>query len=134
MFFFNICLYNLPSGTQMCPIGQKCCLGILCHHPWPLATLMTLHSYPTSHHSHSSVTKNGQKLFINLFCSLLPSDGPFLHIMGQQMVSSPPLKPPKVPFTSTIPHRYPIGYHSHLSVTKNGKKTMKKDVSVFLHP
>jgi hypothetical protein len=39
---------------------------------------------------------------------------------------SPPIKRPKVPFTSTTPNRYPTGYHSHLSVIKNGKKWWKK--------
>ena len=29
-------------------------------------TLMTPHSYPIGHHSYSSVTKNGQKLFKNM--------------------------------------------------------------------
>ena len=30
-------------------------------------TLMTPHSYPKGHHSYSSVTKNGQELFKNMF-------------------------------------------------------------------
>jgi hypothetical protein len=95
-----------------------------------LTTLMTPHSYPTSHHSHLSVTKNGKKLFITMFCWLLPSDDPFPHIIGQQMVSSLPKTPLKVPFISKIPHMYTTGYYSHLSDTKNGKKRWKK---MFLH-
>ena len=48
--------------------------------PMACHTLMTLHSYPTSLHSHSSATKNHQKLFINMFCWLLPSHCPFWHM------------------------------------------------------
>jgi hypothetical protein len=60
----------------------------------------------------------------------------WISLMGQQMVSSPPIKQPKEPLTPTTPHRYLTGYHSNLPVTKNDKKkkTMKKDVYVFLPP
>jgi hypothetical protein len=51
--------------------------------------------------------------------------------MSQQMVSSPPIKQPRVSLNPTTPHRYPTGYHSPIRHQK-WQKTMKKDVYVFL--
>jgi hypothetical protein len=51
--------------------------------------------------------------------------------MGQQMVSKPPIKQPKVPLTPTTPHRYPTGYHNQISVTKNGKNIEKRCLYIF---
>ena len=84
--------------------------------PMVAPTLMTPHSYPIGHHSYSSVTKNGKKLFKNMFFLLMPSQGHIPHmnvLIVKQMVYSAPTTPPKVVPSCTTPHIYPTSHHGH---------------------
>jgi hypothetical protein len=130
--FEDTCLHNFLFYAQIYSIGNKWCSTILCIpmvSPKEPATLKTPHSYPMGNHSHSFVSKNGQKRLKNVFWGKFLPWPLILNTicsMDQWVVYNYPMILPKVPSTLVTLYRYPMGSHSHSFVSKNGRIRLKQ--------
>jgi len=82
--FDDTYLHNLLFYTQICSIGQWVMFNYPMVSPKVPTTLMTPYSCPMGHHSHSFVTKNGQKLLKNMFLEMftsITSYSTYIHVL-----------------------------------------------------
>jgi hypothetical protein len=130
----NIYFWNFLFYKQICSMGQQVEFKYPIVSPTVPTTLRTPYSYPKGHHTHSFVSKNGQTVKNSFF--ILTSKTSYstykFFSMGQQVVFNYPMVSPKVPTTFINLFDYPIGYHRHSFVSKNGWKLLKNLFSMML--